>query len=211
MMTTHARRGLGAALAAILVFALTGAAGAQRAARDPAVALRGQIASFDGKTLTLKSTDGTTVAVSVGQKVRVSTLTLVKFSDLKKGDFIASAGMRQGDGKLKAVDVRIFPAGGRHPPDYHRKFRLGPDSTMTNAWVDTFVGGKDAQTFRVKYKGGEKTIFVPVGAPVMRQDPGKRDLLKAGANVSIFARKGKDGSIRAVRIAVGMNGLMPPT
>ena len=39
----------------------------------------------------------------------------------------------------------------------------------------------------------------------------KKDLLKPGAHVSIFARKGKNGKIGVVRIAVGMNGLVPPT
>jgi hypothetical protein len=63
----------------------------------------------------------------------------------------------------------------------------------------------------VKYKGGEQTIAVPEDAFVMRQDPGKTDLLKPGANVSVVGAKGKDGKLSVVRMAVGMNGLMPPT
>ena len=216
MTTTLTRRGFSALLAAVLVIAFAGAADAQgkrkgKGKRGPAVALRGQITAFDGGSLTIKSKNGDTITVAVPERVRVSTLTRVKFSELKKGDFIASAGMRQKDGTLKAIDVRIFPAKGRHPPEVHRRFRFGPDSTMTNATVDAFVGGVSGRTFKVKYKGGEKTITVPADAFVMRQNPGKKDLLKPGAHVSIFARKGKNGKIGVVRIAVGMNGLVPPT
>jgi len=119
--------------------------------------------------------------------------------------------MRQMDGKLKAIDVRIFPAKGRHPREVHRKYRLGPESTMTNATVDAFIGGVEGKTFKVKYKGGEQTIVVTDETYVMRQNPAKANLLKPGANVSIVGAKGKDGKISVIRMAVGMKGLMPPT
>ena len=45
----------------------------------------------------------------------------------------------------------------------------------------------------------------------MRQNPGKTDLLKPGAHVSVVGSKGKDGKISVVRMAVGTNGLVPPT
>jgi hypothetical protein len=161
--------------------------------------------------LTVKSLDGGTIVMAVPNKARVSSLTRVDFAELKKGDFIASAGMRQMDGKLRAIDVRIFPAKGRHPPEVHRKFRLGPDSTMTNATVDAFIGGMEGRTFKVTYKGGEQTIIVTDETYVMRQDPAKTDLLKPGANVSIVGARDKDGKISVIRMAVGMKGLVPPT
>lgn len=197
--------------AALLALFLATAAAAQQGERGTTVNIRGQITGFESGVLTLKSIDGDTVALTVPQRARISSLTRVDFSELKKGDFIASAGLRQKDGTLKAIDVRIFPAGGRHPPEVHRKYRLGPDSTMTNATVDAFIGGMEGRSFKVKYKGGEQTIVVPGEAFVMRQDPGKTDLLKPGAHVSIVGSKGEDGKITVVRMAVGMNGLVPPT
>ena len=199
------------ALAAILVFAVTTVAQAQQGERGTTVNLRGQITAFKSGMLTIKSLDGDTVAMTVPQKARISSLTRVDFSELKKGDFIASAGMRQKDGTLKAIDVRIFPAKGRHPPEVHRKFHLGPESTMTNATVDAFIGGMSGRTFKVTYKGGEQTIVVADETYVMRQNPGKTDLLKPGAHVSVVGSKGKDGKISVVRMAVGMKGLVPPT
>jgi len=198
------------ALAAILVLAFATVANAQ-ANRGTTVNFRGQIIAFKGGMLTIKTMGGDTITMTVPKRARISSLTRVDFSELKKGDFIASAGMRQKDGKLMAIDVRIFPATGRHPREVHRKFRLGPESTMTNATVDAFVGGVNGRTFRVKYKGGEQTIIVSDETFVMRQDPAKTDLLKPGANVSIVGSKGKDGKISVVRMAVGMKGLVPPT
>lgn len=198
-------------LATLLVFAFATVVQAQQGDRGARVNLRGQIEAFKSGVLTLKSVDGGTVIMAVPKRARISSLTRVDFAELKKGDFIASAGMRQADGKLKAIDVRIFPAKGRHPPEVHRKYRLGPESTMTNATVDAFIGSMEGRTFKVKYKGGEQTILVTDETYVMRQDPAKADLLKPGANVSIVGSKDKDGKISVIRMAVGMKGLMPPT
>jgi hypothetical protein len=171
----------------------------------------GQVTAFKDGTLTVKSNAGETVKIAVDKKTRFRTLTRAKFSDLKKGDFIASAGMLQKDGSLKALEVRYFPAGTRHPREVHRPDTFGPDSRMTNATVDAIIGGVEGRTFKVKYKGGEKTIVVPKGVLVMRQGGGTVKLLKPGAHVSVVARKSKDGTIKALRIKVGMNGLVPPT
>jgi len=211
MRATGMRGGLVSALTAMALLAFSGIAYAQQGERGQTLNLRGQITAFEKGMLTVKTVEGETVTVSVPKKARISSLTRVDFAELKKGDFIASAGMRQKDGKLRAIDVRIFPAKGRHPPEVHRTYRFGPESTMTNATVDAFVGGISGRTFKVKYKGGEQTITVPADAYVMRQDPAKTELLKAGANVSVVASKGKDGKVSVVRMAVGMKGLMPPT
>lgn len=178
--------------------------------QGPTVAILGKVMTFNDGVLKLKSHGGEEVRISVVKKVRIAALIRAKFSDIKKGDFIASAGMRQSDGTLKAIEVRVFPAGDRHPREVHRKFRLGPDSTMTNATVEAFVGDVSKRTFKVKYKGGEQTITVPEDTLVMHQKKGRLDLLKPGANVSVTAREGRDGELHALRIKVGLDGLVPP-
>ena len=194
-----------AAIAAVFVLSAPQNAWAQR------VTILGQITAFKDGTLTVKSRSGEVVKIIVRKRTRFRTLNRAKFSDVKKGDFIASAGMRQKDGTLKAIEVRFFPAGTRHPGEVHRKYRFGPDSRMTNATVDAIIGGISGRTFKVKYEGGEQTIIVPKDVLVMRQGRGTIKLLKAGAHVSVVARKAKDGKIKAIRIKVGMNGLVPPT
>jgi len=172
--------------------------------------VKGEIVSLDGETLTVKTNSGKTTEVLVPESVRISAVSLARFADIKKGDFIASAGMRQEDGSLRAVEVRIFPEEMRGRGEGHRPFRGGPDSTMTNATVDTIVRSIDDRTLKVKYPDGEKTIVVPKDTPVMRQEVGDRSLLTPGTPVSVTARNEPDGKITAVRIRVGKGGLVPP-
>lgn len=170
--------------------------------------VRGEVVSFDGKTLTVKTAGGETTTVLVPEGTRVSSLTLASFADIKPGDFIASAGTRQPDGTLHAVELRIFPEAMRGRGEGHRPFRGGPDSTMTNATVDSVVGIEE-RTLKVKYPDGEKTILVPEDTPVMRQEVADLSLLTPGAAVSVTARE-ESGQIMAVRISVGKGGLVPP-
>lgn len=202
-----------AAIAATFILGAPTYASAQTGAGDqvPTVVILGQVTAFGDGILTVKAHGGDVARIGVGKKARIATLIRAKFSDIKKGDFIASAGMRQPDGTLRAIEVRLFPAGTRHPREVHRKFRLGPESTMTNATVDAFVGDISKRTFKVKYKGGEQTITVPEDTLVMRQGEGSADLLKPGANVSVTAREATDGKLDAIRIKVGVDGLVPPT
>ena len=215
MHTTSMRRTFMPVVAAMLAFAIASVAEAQQGSRDgdrgTTVNLRGQVTAFSGSMLTVTTADGDTLSMTVPKSARISSLTRIDFSELKQGDFIASAGMRQNDGTLKAIDVRVFPASGPRPPEVHRRFHLGPESTMTNATVDAFIGGISGRTFKVKYKGGEQTIVVPEDAPVMRQERGTAALLKPGVHVSLVGRKDGDGNVSVVRMAVGMNGLVPPT
>jgi hypothetical protein len=178
--------------------------------RGGSVRVKGEVVSFDGQMLTVKTESGQTTEVTVPASARISSLTRASFADIKKGDFIASAGIRQKDGTLRAVELRIFPEEMRGRGEGHRPFRGGPDSTMTNATVDLIVGSIDNRTLKVEYPGGEKTIVVPEDTPVMRQEVGDKSLLTSGAPVSVTARKDPNGRITATRISVGKGGLVPP-
>ena len=63
-----------------------------------------------------------------------------------------------------------------------------PNSTMTNATVDTTVAGVDGQVIMVKYKDGEKKIIVGPDAVIRAYVVGSKDELKPGANINIVAR-----------------------
>jgi len=61
----------------------------------------------------------------------------------------------------------------------------------------------------LRYKDGEKTIFVPDGIPVVTLQPGDRSLLVPGARVLVTAQN-RDGKPTALRITAGRNGFAPP-
>jgi hypothetical protein len=75
---------------------------------------------------------------------------------------------------------------------------LRPQSTMTNANVEQAVTAADGQTMTLKYKDGEKKIFVPVTTPIVVYVQGDKSDLKPGAKVFIAAAiKQPDGTLQA--------------
>jgi hypothetical protein len=88
-------------------------------------------------------------------------------ADIKPGSFVGIAAMPQPDGTQRALEVLIFPEAMRGTGEGHYPWDLQPKSTMTNANVEQVVTGVDGQTLTVKYKDGEKKIFVPPDVPIV--------------------------------------------
>ena len=78
---------------------------------------------------------------------------------------------------------------------------------MTNANVEQIVAVVDGQTLTMKYKDGEKKIFVPADAPIVAYVQGDKSDLKPGAKVFIVAAKQPDGTLQARAWRVGRDGL----
>jgi hypothetical protein len=81
---------------------------------------------------------------------------------------------------------------------------------MTNANVDQVVTAVDGQTLTLKYKDGEKRIFVPADTPIVAYVRGDNNDLKPGANVFIPAIKQPDGTLQGRAWRVGRDGVTPP-
>lgn len=197
-----ARRVLGIAVAA-LIFA-TGAF-AQQQGR-----IRGQIEKIDGSVLSLKARDGTVLNFKVADDARVSALVKASLADIKNDTFIGIAGMPQADGSIEAFSIHIFlPAQRGVVPDRHGPWDARPGSTMTNAYVESMVGGKDGETLVVKYKDGEKKILVTPQTVIAAAAPGNKNELKAGTQIIIFGwDKQPDGSVLAKTMYIG-RGVTP--
>jgi hypothetical protein len=119
--------------------------------------------------------------------------------------------MPQPDGTQKAVEIHIFPEAARGTGEGHRPWDLMPNSTMTNATVDSQVTVSDGQKLVLKYKDGEKTFIVPPNVVVVSFVPATAADLKPGAKFFVVAgTEQPDGSIAAPRINVGLNGITPP-
>jgi hypothetical protein len=81
---------------------------------------------------------------------------------------------------------------------------------MTNATVDTTVGGVDGQVVTVKYKDGEKKIVIGSDAVILAYVVGDKSELKSGANIAIAAAvKKPDGTLEASRVNVGRGDVVP--
>jgi hypothetical protein len=203
-MNRFTRRAVGAAGMA-LIFAASAAW-----AQSPPTRIRAQIEKVDASMLVIKTRDGKTLNVKVAADARVGALNKASLADIKKDSFIGVAGMPQADGSVKAFSIHIFlPAQRGKVPDRHGPWDARPGSTMTNAYVETMVAGKDGETLTVKYKDGEKKIVVTPQTVIAAVAKGDRSELKAGAQIIIMASaKQPDGSVLAKVLYIG-HGITP--
>jgi len=81
---------------------------------------------------------------------------------------------------------------------------------MTNATVAGVGDAAGSRTMKLTYKGGEKTVVIPPGTPIVMVESGDRSLLVPGAHVVITATRQPDGALLADRVMVGKGGLVPP-
>ena len=191
------------ALAVAAIFA--GTASAQQPSR-----IRGEITKADGNMLVLKTRDGAMLNVKVADDARVAALVKATKADIKNDAFIGVAGMPQADGSIQAFSVHLFlPAQRGVVPDRHGPWDAKAGSTMTNAYVENIVTGKEGDAVMVKFKEGEKKIMITPQTAITAVAPGNKDELKAGTQIIIMAsEKQPDGSALAKVLYVG-RGLTP--
>ena len=190
--------------ALLLVFA-TSTSSAQETVR-----VRGTIERIEGQTLMVKSRDGAELKVTLADNTLVVAIVKASLSDIKPGSFVGVTGMPQSDGSQKAIEVHIFPEAMRGTGEGHYPWDLRPQSTMTNANIEQIVAAVDGRTLTLKYKDGEKKIFLPAEAPIVAYVPGDKSDLKPGAKVLIIAAKQPDGTLQGRAWRVGRDGLTPP-
>ncbi len=181
------------------------------AATAQTLRVRGTIEKAEGNVLTLKSSDGAELRLTLTDDARIVAVVKASMADIKEGTFLGSAAMPQPDGSQKALEVHIFPEQMRGTGEGHRPYAPVPNSTMTNgSAAGMTVAGVDGSTMVVKYKDGEKKIVVPPNVPIVRYEIGSKADLKAGAPFTVLAATKKpDGTLEANRINVGRGGVVP--
>ncbi|WP_439371048.1 hypothetical protein [Bradyrhizobium sp. DASA03120] len=172
--------------------------------------VRGTIESVNGDTMQVKSRSGEDVKLRIAPDVSVSGIAKISLADIKVGSFVGATTVPGPDGGQNAVEVHVFPESMRGTGEGSRPYDLKPNSSMTNATVAESVLGNDGHTLLVKYKDGEKKVFVPDDTPVVTFVPGDKGELKPGAKVIASMKQLPDGSFETNRVSVGREGLTPP-
>jgi len=205
---------------ALLGLAATSALGQSRP-------IAGDIVSVTPSALTLRTASGTTTA-KLPAEVRVTARTAADWSAIAQGSYVGTTAVPQPDGTLLAKEVHIFTEAQRGTGEGHYPM-ANPGDTMTNATVSRMSGGtsapRDTMTnatvaaeaqgggahrLTLTYKGGEQTVVVPDGVPLLRSEPGDRSLLVPGAHVVVYAKSDSDGNLLVERVSVGKNGFVTP-
>src|SRR5271166_2485048 len=205
-MTTITRK-TGAASAFVLLFAASIAA----AQAPDIVRVRGTVESADGRTLNVKGRDGAPMTVKYPDDVRVIAVDRKSLADVKQGVFVGITAMPLPDGTQKAVEIHIFPEAMRGTNEGHRPWDLMPNSTMTNANIDSEIVSADGKELVLKYKDGEKKFIVPANVEVVMFAPATAADLKPGEKVFVpGAKKLPDGTTQAGFVIFGRDGITPP-
>jgi len=201
-------RSTGSAAAFILFLALP--ALAQTPPAGTPMRVVGSVDKLDGNNLTVNMKDGQAVTVVLADNAVVFGVEKRTVADIKPGDYLASGGVRGTDGKIRAVEVRIFPEALRGTGEGQRSWDAKPDGVMTNATVGTVSQSPEGGVIHVKYKEGESQYTVGPEVPIVAYVAGDRSLLKPGAAVFTVAQKKPDGSLTAGRVTAEKNGVKPP-
>jgi hypothetical protein len=192
---------------ALVSFAFLAARAAQAA---ETVHVRGTVEKLEGSTLTVKTREGPTDTLLLGQGWKISGVAKASVGDIKPGDFVGVTSVAKAKGGNGALEVLIFPAALKGTGEGSRPWDLKPKSTMTNGTVGDAVKAVDGRTITVSYHGQTKTITIPDGTPVVTLAPATAADLKPGAAVFVMADKTGNGKLSAVRIVVGNHGVIPP-
>ncbi len=191
-------------LSAAMLAALQSADAAER------VRVRGTVESLDGDTLKVKSRDGKDVTVALKPGWNVGGVVKAAVTDIKPGDFVGIASQPTENGINGAIEVVIFPASMKGTGEGDRPWDSAPNSSMTNATVANAVTSVSGPTLTLTYKGGERKINIPDGTPVVTLTSASKADLKPGAGVFITGEQTGETTVSADRVAVGLNGTVPP-
>ena len=191
--------------AAALTIALLGGTAVAQAA--PPHRTRGTIDSITSTQLVVTSRSGAPVTYAITGDTKVAGEKTISISAIQAGSYIGSAAVPAGGGKLRALEVTVFPPAMKGVGEGHYAWDLGPSSSMTNGTVGHLVVS-NGNTMTVNYAGGEKTIIVPADVPIVTIDPGSMSDLKPGVKVIVFPSK--TDATTAATIVYGENGIAPP-
>jgi hypothetical protein len=193
--------------AALILIAGNSRLEAQTGTAGNSVNIRGKVTGLKGQDLSVAAPNGET-RVMLSDKTIIRQELPMKFSEITSGMYLGTTAEKQSDGLFRASEVHVFSEDQRGTGEGHKPMPNGPTpaSTMTNGNVERVedVAMKDVKgrVMSVKYKDGEVKVIVPPDVPVIKRVVVNRDALKPGAEVSVTAAPGADGSMTATQITV---------
>ncbi len=207
----HRRRFLTTAALAATGAAASLAASRQtvRAQAAPPVRVRGTIAALTGDVLTVTARDGQKLDILLTAPLVVMTVKKADLSAIGPNTYVGTTTRTGADGRMTAIEIRIFPESMRGAGEGSRDWDLEPGSKMTNGTVTGAVTAASGRELAIGHKDGATTVFVPPTAGIMTYVTGDRADLKPGEVVFVAPVKNAEGKWTTSRVNVGKDGVAP--
>ncbi len=182
-------------------------AGPAFAQGNNAINVFGVVDKFDATSIVVKNDDGGAMETyKLAPNVLYIKQSPAKLSDIKNNDFVASAAVRQADGKLHSTELRIFSEKMRGGGDGQRPMNDARNQTMTNATVTGTAVVNGSNAMRVKfgpsqiggsgttYPAGESDLILDPNVPVLKFTDADSSIVKAGAKVRVQGVRNAEGA-----------------
>jgi len=160
-----------------------------------AVNIIGTVDKLDATSITVKSEDGGTQTVKLAPNLLVVQNKPATLRDIKPNDFVASAAVREADGKLHSTELRIFPPEMRGVGEGQRPMNDARNQTMTNANVTGTAIVNGSNNIKVQFKGGESELVLDPGVPVTAIVPVDKGMVKPGVKVRVQGARTAEGAV----------------
>ena len=190
-----------------LLLAISLGLAAARAQAETPARVRGSILAISPSQITVDDRAGQTVSFAIDGATRYAGVKPVGLSAIQPGSYIGCAALPAGAGRLRALEVTVFPPVMKGVGEGHYAWDLQPHSSMTNGVVGS-LSHAQGNVMTVTYDGGTQTILVPPGVPIVTVEPGRWQDLHPGVKVMIIPAK--DAPSHAGHILFGEHGITPP-
>jgi hypothetical protein len=180
-----------------LLFAalIAGVTGSVQAQSNNAINVAGTVEKVDATSISVKNDEsGAVESFKLAPDLLVLQNKTANLTDIKPNDFVASAAVRGGDGKLHSTELRIFPDAMRGVGEGQRPMNDARNQTITNATVTGTAVVNGSNDIRVKFDGGESELILDSGIPVTRIDMADLSLVRSGVKVRVRGVRTADGA-----------------
>ncbi len=160
-----------------------------------AVVVSGTVEKIDTGSIAVRNKFGDAVdSFKLAPNVLVVQNRPATLADIRPNDFVASAAIREADGKLHSTELRIFPDTMRGVGEGQRPMNDARNQMMTNAIVTGTAVVNGSNDIKVQFKGGESELVLEPGVPVTRIDGADLSLVKPGMKVQLRGVRTEDGA-----------------
>ena len=160
-----------------------------------AVVVSGTVEKIDTGSIAVRNKFGDAVdSFKLAPNVLVVQNRPASLADIRPNDFVASAAIREADGKLHSTELRIFPDTMRGVGEGQRPMNDTRNQMMTNAIVTGTAVVNGSNDIKVQFKGGESELVLDPGVPVTRIDGADLSLVKPGMKVQLRGVRTEDGA-----------------